>query len=301
MTLLQLQYFQELARELHYTRTAGELHISQPSLSYAINELEKELGVKLFQRDGRKVILTVYGQQFLPYVENALSLVREGTETVRQMVTNAPQIVRLGYFHSISASFIPSLVDGFYRREEERKIQFQFIESPSYEVLSQIRSRNLDLGFCLHRAEWAEAAGVIRQPLYLAVPSGHPLALRSHVSFLDFAREPQIVLEQSSNLRHNMDQVFSRHGVIPDIVFEVKECNAALQYVSLGFGVSVLPQVPAMDSDKVVILPISDQDKEFVRTVYLTYHKSCPLTPAVRRVRDYIIENFALDSGGGWK
>lgn len=295
MTLLQLQYFQALAHELHYTRTAEELHISQPSLSYAINELEKELGVKLFQREGRKVILTVYGQQFLPYVEKAMSLVQEGTDTLRQMVTNAPQIVRLGYFHSISASFIPSLVDGFYRQEAGRKIQFHFIESPSYEVLSHIQARTLDLGFSVHRAEWAEAAGVIRQPLYLAVPAGHPLSKRDHVSFLDFAHEPQIVLEQSSNLRFNMDRVFSRHGVIPNIVFEVRECNAALQYVSLGFGVSVLPQVPAMDSGKVVILPISDQDREFVRTVYLTYHKSYPLSPAVQKVRDYIIENFALE------
>lgn len=54
MTLLQLQYFETLARVLHYTRAAEELHIAQPSLSYSIGELEKELGVKLFEKENRK-------------------------------------------------------------------------------------------------------------------------------------------------------------------------------------------------------------------------------------------------------
>ena len=55
MTLLQLQYFETLARVLHYTRAAEELHIAQPSLSYSIGELEKELGVKLFEKAGRSI------------------------------------------------------------------------------------------------------------------------------------------------------------------------------------------------------------------------------------------------------
>ena len=296
MTLLQLQYFQVLSHNLHYTRTAEQLCISQPSLSYAINELEKELGVKLFQKENRKVTQTVYGQQFLPYVEQALTLLQDGSNVLRQMANNAPQIVRLGYFHSVSASMIPALVDGFYQQEENRQIRFHFTESASYDILNQIRSGALDLGFSLHQAEWAESVGVIRQPLYLAVPANHPLSGHSFVSFDDFAHEPQLMLEHSSNLRSNMDQVFSQHGIIPNIVFEVRECNAALQYVGLGFGVSVLPQVPAMDTDKVYIVPISDQEKEFVRTIYLTYPKIHPISPAAQKVRDYIIQNCALNT-----
>lgn len=283
MTLLQLQYFQVLSHNLHYTRTAEQLCISQPSLSYAINELEKELGVKLFQKENRKVTQTVYGQQFLPYVEQALTLLQDGSNVLRQMANNAPQIVRLGYFHSVSASMIPALVDGFYQQEENRQIRFHFTESASYDILNQIRSGALDLGFSLHQAEWAESVGVIRQPLYLAVPANHPLSGHSFVSFDDFAHEPQIMLEHSSNLRSNMDQVFSQHGIIPNIVFEVRECNAALQYVGLGFGVSVLPQVPAMDTDKVYIVPISDQEKESCVPFTLPILRSIPSLLPPRR------------------
>lgn len=302
MTLLQLQYFQALAQTLHYTRTSEKLHISQPSLSYAIHELEKELGVKLFQKENRRVALTIYGQQFLPYVTRSLALLQDGADSLREMLGQAPQIVRLGYFHSVSASFIPALIESFYQQEEMRNIRFHFTESSSYDILSQLQSGALDLGFSVHQAEWAESVGIMRQPLYLAVPASHPLAGRHYASFADFAHEPQIMLEQGSNLRSNLDQIFALHGVIPNIVFEVRECNAALQYVGLGFGVSVLPQVPAMESDKVAVLPVSDQDKEFVRTVYFSFHRGHPISPAAQKVKEYIIRNYSLrapTAGGG--
>lgn len=293
MTLLELQYFQVLARNLHYTRTANELNISQPSLSYAINKLEKELGVKLFERKKRTVSLTAYGQAFLPYVEQALSFLDKGSALMKQMVDNAPLVVRLGYFHSISASMIPSLIEGFYQKKENRKIRFQFTETTSYDVLDLIYNLSVDLGFTLHQTDWAESVAIIRQPLYLAVPVGHPLADRPFVSLRDFAREPQIMLEHGANLRSIMDRIYFSDGIVPEIIFEVKECNAALQYVNLGFGIAVLPMVPGMDGTKAIAIPISDKEKDFTRTIYLSYLKNHSLSKEAQKVRDYIIHNSA--------
>lgn len=294
VTLLQLQYFQTLARVLHYTRAAQELHISQPSLSYSISELEKELGVKLFHKENRKISLTVYGQQFLPYVEKSLGLLDEGAEVLAQMAGSRPRVVELGYFHSISASLIPALMEGFYRDSENQDIRFQFSEGTSFDIFNRLKEGTLDIAFGMHRDDWAESATIMRQPLYLAVPCDHPLAGRGSVSFDDFSREKQVMLDKPSSLRTQMDRVFAQRGVIPNVVFEVRECNAALQYVALKFGVSVLPQVPAMDTDKVSVIPISDQDKEFVRTVYLSWSRNRPMSPAARKVRDYIVEHYAI-------
>ena len=174
MTLLQLQYFQVLARVLHYTRAAEELHISQPSLSYSISELEKELGVKLFEKENRKISLTAYGEQFLPYVQRSLALLDEGAAVLEQMAGNLPQVAKLGYFHSISASLIPALVEGFYREEDNRSIRFQFTEGPSFDIFNQVKAGELDMAFGMHRDDWAESVIIMRQPLYLAVPSDHP-------------------------------------------------------------------------------------------------------------------------------
>lgn len=294
MTLLQLEYFQALAENLHYTKTAEQLHISQPALSYTIRELENELGVKLFTTKNRRVFLTDYARCFLPYVDQILSLVREGSQAVKNMAENAPETVRIGYFHSISTSLIPTLVGSFSSSGKDGdKISFQFTETSSFDVLARLKSGQLDLGFSLHRADWAEAVPIMRQPLYLCVPSGHPLAKKGEVSFPEFAREPQIMMETGSNVRENMDALYAANGITPNIVFEVQECSTALKYVGLGFGVSVLAGIDDIDRNRVAVLPIADRDRRFVRTVYLSYPKKRPLSRAARAVLDYIREQHS--------
>ena len=298
MTLLQLQYFEMLAKVLHYTRAAEELHIAQPSLSYSISELEKELGVKLFEKQNRTICLTEYGERFLPYVQKSLMMMDEGVDMLKQMAGTVPLVVRLGYFHSISSSLIPSIVEEVYRQPENETIRFQFTEDTSFDVFNLLKNGKLDLAFCAHRDGWADSITVMKQPLYLTVPLGHPLAERSYVSFEDFAREPLVMLDKPSSLRMQIDRTFTQRGIIPNVVFEVRECNAALQYVALKFGVSILPDVPAMKTERVCAIPIADSGKEFVRTVYLSWDRNRPLSPAVQRVRNLIVQKFASSSPG---
>lgn len=298
MTLLQLQYFRTLAQVLHYTQAAKELHISQPSLSYSISELEKELDVKLFHKENRKISLTHYGEQFLPYAEKALDLLDEGANMLHQMSGTALQVVHLGYFYSVSSSLIPSMMEGVYSQEENRRIRFQFHEDTSFDIFSQLKKGTLDLAFCMHQDDSLNSVVIMRQPLYLAVPSNHPLAGREYITAEDFANEPMVVLDKPSSLRGLTDQLFDRIGKTPNVVFEVRECNAALQYVSLRFGVSILPKVPSMNSDKVAAIPIVEGQQALVRTVYLSWAKGHPLSPAAQRVRDYIIDHYATPEPG---
>ena len=250
--------------------------------------------MKLFQKENRKVTLTAYGQQFLSYVKKSLALLSEGEQAVRHMAENAPQIVNFGYFHSVSVPLVPSIVDGFYHQKPSNKIRFQFSELSSYDVLGRIEDGTLDLGLTLHRADWAESIGIMRQPLYLAVPAEHRFAERTSISFIEFAEEPQIMIERSTNIRSNIEQLYARNNIVPNLVFEVRECNSAIQYVALGFGVSIMPWVPAMESNRVKAIPISERNEELVRTVYLTYHKTRALSPAAQEVCDYIVKNYAL-------
>ena len=256
-------------------------------------ELEKELGVKLFEKDSRHVRLTMYGEQFLPYAERALGMIDEGVSVLQQMVGSAQQVVRLGYFHSISASLIPSVMLGIYGQDNNQNIRFQFTEAPSFDLYQQLSKGELDFAFCLHQDESFESKVIMRQPLYLAVPEHHPLAKREAVTFEDFAKEPIVMLDKPSSLRTQLDRIYGQHGVTPDVVFEVRECNAALQYVALRFGISVLPRVPAMENEKVVVIPIQEAGHDFVRTVYFSWVKNRPLSPAAKRVRDYIVAHYA--------
>ncbi len=112
MTLQQLQYFRTLAKVQHYTKAAEILFVSQPSLSYAISELEKELSLALFERHGKKIQLSAQGKIFLTYVESALDQLEKGVVTIKSL-NPLGGAVRLGYIYSLSNSFIRELC-GFF-------------------------------------------------------------------------------------------------------------------------------------------------------------------------------------------
>ena len=191
------------------------------------------------------------------------------------------------------ASLIPSLVEKVYHSDVDSRIRFQFTEDTSFDIFNKLKNGDLDLAFCAHRDDWADSITIMKQPLYLAVPADHELASKEFVSFMDFAREPMVMLDKPSSLRMLTDRIFSRHGIIPNVVFEVRECNAALQYVALKFGVAVLPEVPAMKTERIRAIPIDDPSREFIRTVYLSWDRSRPLSRAAQDVRNLIVSQYA--------
>lgn len=294
MTLLQLKYFETLARILHYTKASQELNISQPSLSYAMNELELELGAKLFHRENRRVELTVYGERFLPYVRQALSTIAEGTRTVRRLSNGEPETVRLGYVHSVATSLVPAIINDLYLQNEENRLSFTFSEGGSRQVYEALKNGEVDLAICPSRDEGMESIPILRQSIYLAVAADHPLAGRQEVALDEIIREPQIMLDKNSNLRGTLDKLFAKRDVVPRIAFEVRECNTALQYVALHFGVSVLPYVPAMDDERISVVPLFEDGAEMTRNVYLSWLRGRQLPGAAEKVVDFIEARYKI-------
>ena len=108
MNLNQLHYFSKLAEVEHYTKAAEELDISQPTLSHAIGSLEKELGTKLFEKQGRNVTLTKYGSIFREYVDESLHVLDSGVKKVRALTGQTEGLIELGYIYPRLLSVILS-------------------------------------------------------------------------------------------------------------------------------------------------------------------------------------------------
>ena len=119
----------------------------------------------------------------------------------------------------------------------------------------------------------------------------HPLADCASVEFSEIASEPQLLLERGNQLREILDRCFAECGEVPNIVFELKECNAALQYVAMDFGLAVLPAVPAMESGKVRAVPVLMNGVQLRRPVYLTCRDVSALHPEAIRFRSYVLSN----------
>ena len=147
MTLQQLNYFRVLAKIQHYTKAADILLIAQPSLSYSMSQLEKELNVELFERHGRKIKLSYAGEQFLKYVEKSLDILDEGTTMLKTLADSSMGEVTLGYIYSISSKFIPEMIKKFYENNSNRLIKFSLVQNLSEQLLRDLKANKIQLAF----------------------------------------------------------------------------------------------------------------------------------------------------------
>lgn len=292
MTLLQLKYFQTLAYILHYTRAADALHIAQPSLSYSIAELEKELGVPLFDRRGRTIRLSKAGKEFLPYVEKALDLIRYGTNTIQREYRKNVSHVRIGYIYSICTDFIPQVVDVLHKELALPDVKIEYEQLLANAELEKLRNQEINLAFTVHTADDITSIPLFYQKIYLAVSPDHPLAKKPQIHTEDFVDEPIILLDKTSNMRALTLNIYNKVHAVPNTAFEASECNAALQFVARGMAVSLLPRLPDFAGTPVRYIEIKDPD--YKRMVYLSWSKHAILSQATMRVRDFLSDRYSM-------
>ena len=147
MNLSQLYYFRKLAELEHYGKASEELFITQPSLSNSIGNLEKELGVPLFERVGRNVRLTSYGAEFNEHVCVALSEIDKAIDLMKLYSSGLSGQIRIGAVISIQRNFLPLLLSSF-RKEFGDNIDFDIHQETTYDCLKGLLDGKLDVAFC---------------------------------------------------------------------------------------------------------------------------------------------------------
>ena len=159
MNLFYLRYFVKLAHVGHYTKAAEQLCITQPSLSHAISQLEKELGLPLFEKYGRKTTLTRYGEEFLLCAEQTLRTLDNGLASLER-AANGEGEIRLGILRTLGIQFIPRLAARFLEEHPEAEIHFSFHTGITRELLSGLLAQKYDLAFCSEPPEELELTSV---------------------------------------------------------------------------------------------------------------------------------------------
>jgi DNA-binding transcriptional LysR family regulator len=293
MTLQQIQYFRVLAKVQHYTKASEELLISQPSLSYSISQLEKELDVSLFEKQGKKVILNKNGEFFLKYVEKSLDILDEGIKMLQILIDTSKGNVNLGYIYSISSVFIPKLINNFYNDDSNKSIKFNFVQNLNDNLITDLKNNKIDLAFCTYPSEGINYIPIFYQPLYVIVPNDHRLASKKEIDISEIKDEPFIFLNKNSGLRQMLDTIFKEMDIKPNIIFEAEECNAVMAFVSLNYGISIIPEVPAMNSN---IATVNIKNSMLKRKIYMCWGDETHLTPPVRKVKNYILQNYKLNN-----
>lgn len=283
MTLQQLRYFCVTAEVLHYTRAADLLYISQPSLSYALSKLEKELNMPLFEKRGKQIALTTYGAEFLPYAKRALAELSKGQERLKELRAPSAGIINLGYIYSVSFSVLPTFVDRFYAHNGNRQTAFRFHQGMGGLLIEQLLNGSLDLLIAgKPDIDSIDYLTIASQELFLAVPASHRLAARESVALTDIAGEQFISITHDAIIYRQLADRFKKAGFTPNIVFEADEYSSIAASVTLGAGVAIVPKLPVLENFNLKLIPFSDASMK--REVCMLRYKMRVMSPAAQSV-----------------
>ena len=297
MNLDYLRYFVKLAQVGHYTRASEQLNISQPSLSHAVRQLEEELGVPLFERQGRNTQLTQFGAEFLDCAARTLATLDEGVTSLRRKA-RGEGLIRLGFLRVLGTDYVPRLAARFLAARPDRQIQFTFHSGRTQELLEGLADRRYDLVFCSRPAPelGLTAVPVRAQELVLIVPPGHPLAGRAGVSLAEAAPYPMVCFSRDSGLRAVVDELFDALGVRPQVAWETEEDQVVAGLVAQGFGIAVVPEMDVLHQLDLVALPITAPP--YRRDFFLVHDDRLFLSPAAREFRQFVLSGEDGCPGG---
>lgn len=244
MELRHLRYFITVAEELNFSRAAERLHIAQPPLSQQIRCLEAELGVKLFERDKRPLQLTSAGKEFLKEARLVFTQVDQAVRVAQLASRGEVGRLVVGFNSSATQSVLPQILRVF--RERFLKVELVLRELDSYHQLQSLHTHQIDCGF-LHMQGINDSAinsiPVLQEPLVIALPENHPLAIPTQIPLQALALESFILPP------HHMGQDFysqvlnlcQQAGFNPIVVQQARWLQTVLGLVAGGVGVALVP------------------------------------------------------------
>jgi len=232
MELRHLRYFLAVADRLSFTRAADQLHVTQPTLSHQIKDLEKEIGSVLFDRVGRRVYLTPSGEIFREYAQKALKEINSATAAISELEGLMHGTLTVGVFESFSTSLLPPLLAKF--SDLYPGVHVTVRQLPTGQLEEHLDKGNLNLGIAYSppATDKIVAEKLFDEPLALVVGTKHPLAHKRKIHMAALDGEPLMLLTAEFPSRRLLESHFSSVGAKPRIVLEINSIHPTLATVS---------------------------------------------------------------------
>lgn len=291
MNLQQLEYFKVISETKNFTTASNILSITQPALSKAISKLEEELEVQLFEREGRNIKITKYGQVFLKYAESALNDIERGIEKIHDMKSNNDKIISIGSTYCIGATFIPFLISKFINTHIQTR--FNFKNESTEEIFKDLKHQRIDLGFFdsienINKYPGIETALVKKEEYVLIVPKNHHLANKEEVELKELKDEYFILYNDRNSERKISYSEFI--GYTPKISVEPTEAAMLSSLVAAGAGIAIILNAPMISTNKLSIIKIKDDIGH--KNIYMGWNSNAYLSKTIEEFKKYVIEDF---------
>lgn len=242
--LRHLKYFLAVAQELHFRKAAEKLFISQPGLSRQIKQLEDELGVTLFERHNRKVVLTKAGEYLKIEFTNQLNTLSHTLENAKLLQIGKKGALKIGYVGSAMQDVIPNLLLKFEKNNPD--ILFNLKEVDNQKQIKDLLSFDLDIGFVrLERVPRnLEIKSILKENFCLVLPENHKIDKENFKNFSAFKNESFILFDAkySTSYYEKVMQIFDDCGFTPLVSHNTIHSSSIFKLVENGFGISIIPK-----------------------------------------------------------
>lgn len=260
MDIRQMQYVLELAQTGSFTKAAARLHITQPTLSKTIKSLEEELGVELFNREGKRIELTDAGRAIEVQARSIVESFHNLRLELNDLTNFNKGIIRLGIPPMAGSSFFPQVIRRF--REQYPGLVIQTVEEGSKKLEMKVAEGKLDMGVVLLPVdqERFDSFTVVKEHLKLLVHPEHPLADREQVRLAELAGEPFILFREEFALHDRIISECIRVGFRPNVLYESSQWDFIYEMAAAGLGIAMLPETicRGLDTSRVRLLTLEE-------------------------------------------
>src|SRR5512137_1636217 len=284
-TLRQLQYAAAVAELRSFRRAAEHCHVSQPSLSAQVIQVEAQLGARLFERASRRVLVTAAGESLLPRLRRLLLEADDLVDAARQLGDPLSGTLRLGVIPTVSPYLLPLLVPAL--RERHPRLAIVWVEEKTPVLAASLQEGAIDAALLALEAEVGEVDRevVAVDPFVLAAPPGHPLVRATGPATPQELRGAGFLLLDDGHCFRDQALAYCSAARGRELDFRATSLATLAQMVAGGAGVTLLPRIS---------IPVENRRSELVvrrlaspephRTIALVWRPRSPLGPALRRL-----------------
>lgn len=282
MNLRDLEYLVAVADLGHFGKAAEACNVSQPTLSMQVKKLEEYLGLSLFERGSRRVLVTPAGEAIIGHARKALMETAEIRRIARHGRDPLAGEFTLGVFPTLGPYFLPSAVPVI--TETMPKLRLLLVEEKTPTLIGKLQRGELDAALLAlpHGADGLEDAPLFTDPFRVAVPKGHALAARTEIRHSDLKGEPLLLLEDGHCLREQALEACALMGAGERQDFRATSLETLRHMVAGGVGITFMPEIAMQSDPSIRYLPFAGTAPS--RTIGLVWRKGTARRPVMQKL-----------------
>lgn len=293
MELKQLRYFIEVAEREHVSEAAAYLHVAQSAVSRQISNLEKELDVTLFEREGRRIKLLPIGKLFLGHAKEVIHVLEQAQKQVKEFKQPEKGTIKIGFPTSLATNLLPQLIHSFNQHYPE--IEFQLRQGSYYFLIEAVKQRELDIAFLGPVVENDPAIRsdiLFEETMDVLLPYTHPLVEREEIALTELKEEPFILFPEGYILEKLVKDACEQEGFTPHVSTKGEDLDAIKGMVSAGIGLTLLPKTALHSHENEYVRQIPVRSNYLKRNVGIITPYTRELGPSEKVFHDFVLNYF---------